>query len=182
MPLIWNTNIPQPSDLISNSQSQILTNNQSVDAAFNDATNGNFTKYLMQAVGTIASVVDPVSALHAINGTGSTFSGKPIPYFKNSVGDYPMIPDLQVSGNNYSLQIGSIIIKFGKTLAVSNNATQTFVVAFPTNCYMVQTTGGTASGTQPTININPASVSVSSFVYKITNGPADAVFWLAIGD
>lgn len=177
----WNSNIPQPGDLISNSQAEILNNNQAINSIFNDATNGDFTKFLVQAMGTIPAVVDPVSAYHTVAGTGTTFSGKPLPYFKNSLGEFPLMPDLQVSGNNYSFQIGNLIIKFGKTTSVANNTTVTFVQAFPNNCFAVLVSGGNATGTQPTINVNTASVSTALFVYK-ASATADAAFWLAIGN
>lgn len=183
MAIPWNGNIPQPSNLISVSQGQILTNNQTVDSVFNDATNGNFTKFLVQAMGSIATpVVDPVSAYHTVAGTGTTFSGKPLPFFKNSVGDYPLMPDLQASGTSYSFKIGNLIIKFGKALAVATNTAQSFTpVGNFTTCLAVFVSGGNASGTQPAINVAPATVAPTEFFYKITNGPADAVFWLAIG-
>lgn len=117
MSVVWNANIPQPTDLVSTSQGQILQNNQSINSVFNDGTNGVFTKYLLQNVGTIASVTDPVSALHAINGAGITFNGKPIPYFKNSVGDYPIMPDIKTgSGSSgvYSFQLGNLIVNYGE--------------------------------------------------------------------
>jgi hypothetical protein len=162
----WYSNIPQPTDLISNSQPQILTNNASINTIFNDMTNGNFTKFLMQNVGTIASLTDPVSALHAINGA-NFFSGHPVPYFKNSVGDYPLMADLLTSGTAYSFQIGPMIIKFG-VVTLGAGFDQDFTLsgggslgigAFPTAFLMVMANINTS-----TVGPETATLTVQTYV------------------
>jgi hypothetical protein len=135
MSVVWNANIPQPTDLISTSQGQILQNNQSINSVFNDTTNGVFTKYAFQDEGTIASVLDPISVLHAINGNGITFNGHPIPYFKNSVGDFPLIGDVVLTTtatqSNYYFKIGNIQINYG---TVNGSSVSTYAITFP-NAY-----------------------------------------------
>jgi len=180
----WFANIPQPTDLISNSQAQILTNNTSINTVFNDVTNGTFSKMVLQNVGALGALLDPLSAYHAVNGTGPTFTGHPLPFFKNSVGDFPLMPDLQVSGTTYSFAIGNIIFKFGSVVGAANNTTITFATPFPTALLGAWVSGGIASGTQPTININAASLPlpVGGFTLKITGTTPVNVFYLAIGN
>ena len=179
----WYSSIPQPTDLISNSQPQILANNTSINSIFNDATNGNFTKYLLQNVGTIASVIDPISALHAINGTGVTFNGHPLPYFKNSVGDYPMIPDLKATGTDYSFQIGNMIVKFGSQTGCNNNTNINYTTAFPTAQLAAVVSGALSTGTQPTMGVKSSTIPLPTdhIQLKIAGPTPVNVFYLAIG-
>src|SRR5580704_19523027 len=53
--------------------------------------------------------VDPVSIIYGLNGSGIQFSGHPIPFFINSVGSYPMIPDIIGSPGAGSFKIGPLI-------------------------------------------------------------------------
>lgn len=131
----WNGSTPQPTDLISVSQGELLTNNQTIATVFNDASNGNFTKVYLQGVGTVAvTPVDPTSVFHSLNGVGTTFNGKPIPYFLNSVGDFPLMPDLQVTGTNNGFKIGNIIVNYGNaTSGGGTTISVTFKIPFTTN-------------------------------------------------
>lgn len=131
----WNGSIPQPGDLISVSQGELLTNNQTVNTVFNDASNGNFTKVYLQNVGTVAvTPSDPTSVFHALNGTGTTFNGKPIPYFLNSVGDFPLLPDLQTTGTNNGFKIGNIIVNYGNASSAGGTTISvTFKIPFTSN-------------------------------------------------
>ena len=181
----WYSSIPQPTDLISNSQAQLLTNNTSINTVFNDASNGTFSKVYLQNVGTVTVTPgDPASVFHALNGTGATFNGHPIPYFLNSLGDFPLIPDLQVSGSNYSFTIGNMIVKFGSLTGAVNNSTITFATAFPTATLGVWVSGGLGGGLQPVININASSLPLptTGFALKIQPSSAVNVFYLAIGN
>jgi hypothetical protein len=136
----WNGSIPQPTDLISVSQGELLVNNTTINTVFNDASNGNFTKFYLQNVGTVAvTPADPTSALHALNGTGTTFNGHPIPFFLNSLGDFPLLPDLQVTGTNFGFKLGNIIVNYGSATSSSGNFVGvTFNIAFTsTSSYTV---------------------------------------------
>lgn len=128
----WNGSIPQPTELISVSQGELLTNNQTIATVFNDASNGNFTKMYLQGVGTVAvTPVDPTSVFHALNGTGTTFNGHPLPYFLNSLGDFPLLPDVQVTGTNLGFKIGNVIVNYGNATSSGGNIVGvTFKIAF----------------------------------------------------
>lgn len=115
----WNSSIPQATDLISVSQGQLLTNNGTIATVFNDSSNGNFTKMYLQNVGTVSvTPSDPTSVFHALNGVGTTFNGHPIPYFLNSIGDLPLMPDVQVTGTNNGFKLGNLIVNYGNATSV----------------------------------------------------------------
>lgn len=84
--------------------------------------------------------------------------------------------------NGSTMLFGGFILKWGKQLAAANNTTLSFTSAFPNNCYSVTVSGGLTSGTQPTINVNPGSVSVVGFTLKITGTTPVDVFYIAIGN
>lgn len=159
MPVTWNGNIPASTDFISTSQGQIQTNNQSIATVFNEGAN-NFFKMAMQGVGTLASVTDPVSAIHAINGAGITFNGKPIPYFKNSVGDFPIIPDIQGGSPTFHFYIGNLLVYFG-TVSGTATATANFSPAYTSaTSYCIV---GIVNGNVIAIGVTQTSNSVATF-------------------
>ena len=78
--------------------------------------------------------------------------------------------------------LGGIILKWGQVINAANNTTVNFTPAFPNNCWSVTVSGGLTSGTQPTINVNPSSVTTGLFVLKITGTTPVNVFYIAIGN
>lgn len=84
------------------------------------------------------------------------------------------------SGSTFLL--GGIILKWGKVSGAANNTTVNFASVFPNNCWSVTVSGGLTSGTQPTINVNPGSVTTGLFVLKITGTTPVDVFYVAIGN
>jgi hypothetical protein len=98
-------------------------------------------------------------------------------------GDVPNGAQQYVSGANGStMAFGGIIIKWGLQMNAANNTTVNFVSDFPNDCFAVTVSGGLATGTQPTININTASEGPSGFTLKITGTTPVNVFYIAIGN
>lgn len=135
MPLSYNNNVPQGSQTVASTQSPILVNFQSIDTTCNNVnTGGNFTQYATQGVAAALSggtlPADPVGIFHSVNGANAMLN-HPIPYYANSQGDFPLLPDLKTSGTNFGFKIGSIIFNFGTvTIVASNTGTATFAIAF----------------------------------------------------
>lgn len=77
---------------------------------------------------------------------------------------------------------GGLIIQWAPVTGAANNTTVTFPLTFPNNFFSVSLAGGLAAGTQPTININPTSVSTTGFVLKITGTTPVNLFYIAIGN
>lgn len=179
----WNASIPTGPELLSTTQPQLLQNNQSIDSVFNDGTNGNFTKYVLQNVGTIgASISDPVSVLHAVNGSGTVFNGHPLPFFKNSIGDLPILPDIvntTSSGlNNYSFKIGNLIVNYGQVSGTSSPFTITFPAPYTYTSTSTYSVVATNSQRLNAFLIENTSTSVAT----ITGGGANTSFnYIAIG-
>jgi hypothetical protein len=174
----WFASIPQPTDLISTSQGQVLINNTSINTVFNDVTNGTFSKVVLQNIGTIGSITDPLSVFHAINGTGATFNGHPLAYFKNSVGDFPLMPDLQVSGTNYSFAIGNMFFKFGSSGTIG-------AFSFPTGAFPNAGLAAFAIGTSSlyTGGFVITAISAGGFTIARTSGSGSTgYYYLAIGN
>lgn len=134
MALIFNENTPQAAQTIASSQSEIQTNFASINTAFNDANPLRFTKYAMQDVNPVAAPADPIGILHMLNGA-NFFLNKPIPYFRNSVGDFPILPDYKTTTTgaitNYGFRFGNIIVNFGTGTTPGPNSTAiTMALAF----------------------------------------------------
>lgn len=174
----WNGSIPQPGNLISDSQDQLLTNNQTINTVFNDTNNGNFTKFLVQAMGTITpALVDPIAAYHTIAGTAGDFNGKPVPYFQNSDGDFPLMPDMKTSTFNYSFTIGKMIFNFGFSSLIGSAVT--FATAFTGDPLSVLITGGS---TLYTGGFVVSAITTTTMTITRTSGSGSTgYYYLAIG-
>lgn len=176
MSITWNASIPQPADAVSTSQGQLLDNNKAIAAVFNDVTNGIFTKYLLQNVGTLASLVDPVSALHAQNGTGANFTGHPVPYFKNSVGDFPLMPDVTGTTSAFFFQLGKVLVYFGYVTLSGTSATISFSTNYTNgNTYTILATAADSTAISPYVTRTNSASAV------INGGNGHAYTYIAIG-
>jgi hypothetical protein len=136
---VYTPNIPQPGDNISGSQNQILENFQTANTAFGSdhtafdvvASQGKHKQVTLIQNTAPGATVDPASIIHSVLGTGTIFLNKPLPFFRNSLGDYPLMPDLKVVGSNYGFKIGNIIINFGGNTITIGNTTVTSTWAIP---------------------------------------------------
>lgn len=99
MVLAFNPDVPQGAQTIAATQSPLLQNMQSLDAAFNDSTAGPFTKYEMQATSTPAAPVGSISVLH----TALDSLSNPGLSFRNSLKDYLLtsLININVSGSQF---------------------------------------------------------------------------------
>ena len=192
--MAYNRNIPASTDLISNSQSQIQGNFQTIDSGttgtgvgvsrnhvtMTDATNGG----LHHEVDFYQNVTDPTISGFVSSLYPKLISSESELFFKNGARTLQMTGATTVGAAGSVTLQGGVILKWGKETSPANNTTVTFATPFPTACYAVIVTGGRPSGTQPTINVNPASVSTTVFVFKInaeSGEPATAAYWVAIG-
>lgn len=170
MVLPYNNNVPQGPQTIASTQAPLLVNNQSIDAAFNDTTNGNFTKYVFQNNGTPTggAPVNPTSILH----TAPDALGNPALFFRNSALDGQLTGRVLVAQNGYSVLFGGLIIQWGLR-PNGPGTTVTYSIAFPNNILNVTTTGYAAANTT---NIVGALIPGG---FSFAGSPQ--FFWLAIG-
>lgn len=176
MVLPYNNNVPQGSQTIASTQAPILQNTQSIDAAFNDTANGNFTKYVFQNVGTPSggAPADPISILHTI---ADTF-GKPQLKFTNSnnSGQYT----LGATTGSIPL-MGGIILKWGQSAGGAGSISVLFNPNpgdFLNNCFAVLVTGRNSGNNTSGFNVN--SISNTGFTYF--GSSHGNIYWFAIGN
>ena len=113
MSLSFNPNTPGASDIVAVTQPLIQTNFQSLNTAFNSTnTGGNFTQYAMQNVHAVLSggtlPANPLGIFHMVNGA-NFFTGIPLPYFANSQGDFPLLPDVKTVVNDNGFKFGNVV-------------------------------------------------------------------------
>jgi hypothetical protein len=193
---VYLNNIPQASDRLSVSQGQFLVNFGQLNTQFgidhvpfnNSGSNGSgFHKQVTFTAPVAAAGTGTIGIEHTQNGTGIQFNGNPIPFFSNSVGDYPMIPDLKkAAGNDWSFKIGPIIFNMGfisvsaGTFSTKGTGTATYQTGFGTTTLSATCSQyGTGINNGYTIGSNNnTSMTVTSV---LNNQPAFTVYYLAIG-
>lgn len=181
MTIAYNLGIPNAPNNPSTDQPNMKTNNDNIatyvavdHVAFNTAGSGQHNQVTFHANNVPAPPVAPPVLF--------TDTVQTLPQLKFFSGDAAHSSTQYVdAANGSTFLLGGIILKWGKVIAANNNSPATFAPAFPNHCYSVTVSGGAASGTQPTVNINTGSVGISGFTIKMVNGPSD-VFYIAIGD
>ena len=180
--MTFDPNVPQGNQQIRSTQSPIQTNFNLIGAAFNDATNGDFTKYIMNNVGTVSLPIDPDGVWHMRNGA-NFFLNRPLPYFSNSQGDFPLMPDLRTSTTNYGFTFGNIIVNFGSVAATKVGVLVTFAVAFNnTNYALVACPNNTSALDESSYNAEKVSATQGR-IYRGNSAPAGTITtsYFAIG-
>jgi len=184
--MVYNAGIPAPTDMISNSQAQLLENFAQLNTqfgtdhvAFNAASNnGNHKKVLLP----VPLAVDP-----AVSGTQGAFYSKDVAgvaqlFFANAATAAKQLTGPIVAASSGSTFLpGGIILKWGSTGIVANGATVTFVSAFPTACFAVQLTIEELGVPSSRIVVQTGSLLPSSFKVNVSSGATTARY-LAIGN
>lgn len=191
----YTTGIPNPTDTPANDVSDMQTNTNSINSIWEtDHVGFNSTGPTMTGTGGMhlqcqfcgSNVPSnppsfPTLFVNTQDGNSHTLPNSIAQLFFYSGSSTVGSSQYYVGTAGSTFTLGGIIFKWG-TVSASNNTTVTFVNAFPNNCFGVFVSGGLTTGTQPTININPVSVSVSGFVYKITGTTPVTCYYLAIGN
>jgi len=140
------TNIPAGGDNPSNSQPDLQTNCNGVETilnqdlyGFNNANGGLHQRVTLPLPTTPGAQTDPQSIIHSLLGTGGVYTNYSLPFFANQSGDLPMLPDLSVTGSNYSFKLGNLIFNLGRAEILSGTQTigVTWKVAFPVGPIMI---------------------------------------------
>lgn len=186
----YNLNIPAASHSPSTDQPNMLTNNNNIatyvavdHVPFNTSGSGQHEQVTFNA-NNVPSIPTspPVLFTNIQDGAGNNLPGS-IPEIFYYSGSAAQGKNNYVSAQNGSTFLfGGIIAKWGLVTGAANNTTVSFGVPFPNNCFVTLVSGGLASGTQPTININTASETVNGFVLKISGTTPVNVFYLSIGN
>lgn len=88
-----------------------------------------------------------------------------------------------LASSGYQILPGGLIIQWGKTSSVTANGSQgvTFPVGFPANCFTVTTANQRGSSTQ-TWNETISAPTTTGFTIYNTDGTAEVMSWIAIGN
>ena len=202
--MTFNPNIPKPTDLLSNSQADLLANNGFLNASFsrnhvalNIATNNG--KHTFIEMPTLASIPAPVPGLIAGEGTLYTkgSGGAQLFYTPGTSGnEYQLTRTIAASfasfasaNPGWTFLPGGLLLQWGtKTLSANNTLTTiTFPVTFTapvTNVFSIVLTkiSSDNSTTGQEVRISSGNVTISQFkVSQSSSSSANSVYWMAIG-
>lgn len=181
--MTFNANIPQSTDLISNSQPQILANFSQLNTqfavdhnAFNTGSgngNGHHKKVFFDNAPVAPTVAGTESAIYP----GLVSAAQQL-FFKNAVGAVQLTGTTVASASGSTFLPGGIILKWG-TGAITGS-TQTFPVAFPNNAYSMIVVG---SATSYTGGFVVSALSTTNFTVSRTSGSGNTgYYYIAIGN
>lgn len=195
----FDPNVPQAADLISDSQSDILTNFQQLNAIF--GSNAAADHYQWDAVanaGLHKQITLPVvrgsdPTLSSAN-TGmiytKTVSGVAAPFFAGWNGSTTVVSPLGGQGstpifvpgqNGYSIFPGGMMLQWGTFTRVGTPTLTNvpFNLNFQGNAFMVQCTPHSASAISTPLSI--AGINNTRFQVLTTSNTTDQFIWFAIG-
>lgn len=201
----FNANIPQPNDNPSNSQGQLLTNNQSnnsiwaVDHIGFNITNSGLHQQVRMPAEALPSVQAGFGGLYC-NTAGSETN---LFYTPDASGNiYQLTRTITASYPNFGTNLaygappagfsqvggwtflpGGLLLQYGlfsKAGALGTSGTIQFPVAFTSAVYSVNPTLIRASSNSHPISM-PATAGLTSFQFQTDTTQSDAVYWSAIG-
>ncbi len=210
--MVYNRNIPQPTDLISNSQPQLLGNFQTIDAGSNPSMQGvgigfdrNHVSMTAGANGGLHNRIDffqniatPaisgfVAALYPLDVSGASEltyarSGATtqITSGSNAIwkgGSGNGVVTATIASSGTMTLPNGLVMKWGRSASGAQNQTIGFSPAFPNACFNVQVTV-TAVGTTATPSSvqYPIGFQPDQFVFRYNGSSINGFFWFAIGN
>lgn len=180
--MTYNPAIPQSTDLISNSQPQILTNFSQLNTLFdlnhftwNDGTTGNrglHRKIDFPTPTTVSAPTGNDSVLYP-----KTVAGATELFFDNATVSTQLTGGASsLAGSGYVTFPGGLIMQWGVT-SVSGSGTVTYPLAFPNAVFIVQITPENNSRTY-----NYTTPTVSNFIAVASSSGGGNFAWLALGN
>ena len=194
MPLYtFDASVPAANDNPSSDQPDMLVNNQSTTGilgedhvTFNLNNGGQHKAVTWNQDASYVPVAFPVSPpksfTNTVDGAGNALPGGVPQQFYYSGSAVQSQNQYRSISSGSTILPGGIIMKWGSVPGVNNNLTISFVTPFPNNIFSLQVSGGTTSSPQPTINFEQSTLSVNSFVAKITGTQPINVYYVAIGN
>jgi len=183
--MTYNPNIPAANDILSNSQSQILTNFGQLNTVFgidhvpfypSVANSGKHAKVTLPEGGDAATLVNEIALYCKDLSSVSTLYLR-----KENNGTVIQISGVDpiASAQGRTFLPGGLILAWGSSASVSNGGTVSFASAFPNNCFGVQVTINIASTVSP-VGIN--GYNTSGFTFRTTAGGGVPITYMAIGN
>lgn len=187
----YNPNIPQPSDIPSQSQAQFLVNFQQLNTIFdvdhvpyNDADTADRGKHDKSTY--VEQGSDPTTAANELalyskdDGSGNTR----LFLRQESAGTV-----IQISGANPSASAngttflpGGLILKWGTKANPINNDVISFSPAFPNNLFSVSITPLRANTDRRSMYIKTGAANTTSFTVLTDSSSFDSLYYVAIGN
>lgn len=185
--MTYDPNIPQASDLISQSQSQIQTNFSQADSifdqdhfTFDDATVADRGKHRQSTYVELGA--DPTTAADEIALYSKDTSGSTRLYLRQeSAGTVVQMSgrDPTAGSSGETFLPGGLLLKWGNIVSASNASTQNFSTPFPNNCYVVVVTENIASSLS-TVGVN--GFTTTGFTFRTGAGGGVPITYIAIGN
>ena len=179
--MAYDRNIPQPTDLISNSQADLLANFQAIDSGTTGTGTGFSRNHVTLTDGTNGGLhnrIDFYQALAspAISGFVASEYPKTVTnielFYKNATQDMQISNSLLTAASGEGMLPGGLQIRCGGGTA--NNTSTTFTTAFPNACIAVVATLNTSVGT---IQITAKSATA----FTANSSSSGAMYYVAIG-
>ena len=185
--MTFNPNIPQSTDIPSQSQAQFLTNFTQLNTVFgqdhvtfNDATSANRGKHDQSTY--IDQGSDPATSSNEIALYSKALSGVSTLYMrKESSGTVVQLSgvDPSAASSGTTFLPGGLVLKWGTSASVSNNGTVNFATPFANNCFAVCVTINIGSTVSP-VGINGSTTS--GFTFRTTAAGGVPIQYIAIGN
>lgn len=184
--MTFNPAIPQPGDIISQSQKQLLTNNTALDNTFgvdhykfSATTNAGSHQQISFPLNPTPPAVptDPASFLYT-NQAGPSGSQVSQLFFENAKGIQQLTGDVSAISNGYTTLPGGIIFQWGIGIANTSGASISFPVPFTAACFSVVATV-LNSGSTPRYVSEVTAASLVGFTAISTN--TLQIYWMALG-
>ncbi len=200
--MVYNPNIPQANDLISNSQSQILANFSAIDSSLlgfardhyslTDATNGGAHKqvFFPAAASPVPTTTGTQCAIYS-----GLVSGSYELFFKNANGSTQVtagtdafwksgsgngIVTESVAQNGFMNLPNGIQFRWGRATGLSDGSSVSFTPAFTTSCFSIQVTGERSNNSVRSLWVNSAPSNASFSVRTDVSGIS--IWYFAVGN
>lgn len=174
-------NIPQATDVISQSQPQLLQNFSSIDSILDvdhytfESAGGDDGFHRKVTFPLIGSSVLPVGAVGIVN--TQTANSKSELFYLNSTENIQITNSGLVKSSGEGMLPGGLLIKCGSG---TGNTPVTYVTSFPTTVLSITITAFANARTWDVASLVPGS-GVTGFVPQPSSGGGGVFFWMAIG-
>lgn len=194
---LYNPATPNATDLISATQQPIKDNFFELNREFgidhlpfnNGGANDGFHKQVTFNAPVAAAGAGTIGIAHTVNGGASSiaFNGIPVPFFSNSVGDFPIMPDLITAAplvivngtvTQYSFKLGKMTVNMGNINITGTFANQTITYL---NSFATATMYFSCTQLTPSNFLVPFTITNSDFKLSYASAVATTAYFIAIG-
>lgn len=183
--MTFQASIPNASDLISVSQTDLKNNFTALNTSWNvnhvgfNSSGAGKHKFLelVNQSGDPAGAITEMTLFSKTDGAGNS----QVYYKRNSAGSSFQLTGRDPTGttNGTTFLPGGFIMIWGFIAAATNGSTQTFPTPFPNNCFNVQVTINIGSTVSP-VGIN--GFTNTGFTFRTTSGGGVPIVYIAIGN